>query len=298
MSGTQTTLDQWQALRAVVERGSFSGAAEQLELNESAIRFALHKLEQKLNVQVLQQNGQKIALTEIGQVLYERSRQLLTDAHKLETMAGDLTRGRETTIRLSVDAGFSTGVLLEAMRRFAALDLGTRIHLNETVGDGVAQALINKEADLGIGPTIPPDAKGERLMAIEFIAVAHPQHVLHEGQRKLLPRDLQRHVQIVAAGSSGQLQNVEGWVSSERRWTVAMLNTALSLIRAGLGFGWLPRHVVKTAIENGELKPLNLQAGGVYHESLFLIVGDMMNCGPATARLVSLLQEVCAELSH
>lgn len=295
MSGTRTTLDQWQALQAVIDRGSFPAAAEQLALNESAIRFALHKLEKKLNIQLLQQNGQKITLTDAGQVLFDRSQKLLADAEKLEGLAQELTRGQETVIRLLVDASLPSGILLETLRRFAALDLGTRISLTETTGDGVAQALTHKEADLAIGPTIPEGMKGERLLVTEFIAVAHPEHPLHAGERKLLPRDLQRHVQILARGSSGQLQHQEGWVSSDRRWTVAMLNTALSLVKAAQGFSWLPRHVVQPAIENGELKPLNLQAGGIYHESLFLIVGELMNCGPATAKLAALLQEVCNE---
>ncbi len=298
MAGTRTTLDQWQALQAVVDQGSLAGAAEVLELNETALGYALHKLQKQLGVQLLQQDGQKVTLTDQGKILLDRSRHLLDEAQRLEALAQELDQGQETEIRLAVDSALPTPILLEALRRFQALELGTRISLRQLLSANVDEAIINNQADLAIGARIPAGFKGEQLAALEFVLVAHPRHPLHRIDRKLLPRDLQRFVQIIVSDGHGNPQTEVVGVSVEQQWRVATLGTAMALVKAGLGFSWLPKHMVQDEITADELKPLNMQAGGSYHNALYLIVGDPMHAGVATAKLTAIFQQVAGEFTE
>lgn len=293
MANPRITLDQWQALQSLADHGSYSGAAQDLELSASAIRFALHKLEDKLQLKLTtEQEDGRIALTDAGKILLDRSRQLMTEAEKLEALAGELREQDDTVIQLVVDSGFPTGLLLDALRRFDEAGAAAQITLREVAPLGVQRALRSGEADLALGSEIPEGFKGQPITSIEFVAVAQPHHPLHEIKRKLLPKDLARHLQVIVQGASGQFQSSGAWVRSERQWTVANLHTALTLVKAGVGFSWLPQHLIKHAVENGELKPLQFQAGGSYRVSMFLIVRDLMSCSPAIAKLARIFQEL------
>ena len=76
---------------------------------------------------------------------------------------------------------------------------------------------------------------------------------MHKLQRKLKKTDLSKTLQVVIR-DSGIKHNVDyGWLGAEQRWTVSSLDSALSIIAAGLGFGWLPRHLAQAKIDDGHL---------------------------------------------
>ena len=60
-------------LLAVVDSGSFSGAAEQLEVSVTRVSRAVTRLEQSLNTTLLNRTTRKVGLTEEGRVVVERS---------------------------------------------------------------------------------------------------------------------------------------------------------------------------------------------------------------------------------
>ena len=60
------TLDQWQALLAVVDEGGYANAAEALDKSQSAISYAVQKIETELGVRAFSLEGRKAKLTETG----------------------------------------------------------------------------------------------------------------------------------------------------------------------------------------------------------------------------------------
>ena len=70
-------LDQWNALVAVVEAGSYSGAAERLHRTQSTITYTIKKLEIELGLKIFQLKGRKSVLTPTGALLYRRGKALL-----------------------------------------------------------------------------------------------------------------------------------------------------------------------------------------------------------------------------
>lgn len=83
----RSSLAQWQVLHAVVDHGSFAGAAEHLGLTQPAISYSIAKLEDLFTVSLFKQSGRKAYLTEAGRELLERSRLLLDLATELELFA-------------------------------------------------------------------------------------------------------------------------------------------------------------------------------------------------------------------
>lgn len=291
MSHPRVSLEQWRTLQAVVEQGGFAQAASHLHRSQSAVSYAVQRLQDNLGVAVLRIEGRRAVLTEAGEVVLRRVRQLLRDAEALETLAHELKAGWEAAIHLVVDAAFPTEVLMGALQAFAPHDRGTRVFMQEVVLSGAMDALREGTADLVIGAGLPDTVLADELLEIEFVAVAHPDHPLHKQHKLVDFSDLRREMQIVIR-DSGQYQVADhGWLESEHRWTVSSIERALSTVTYGLGFAWLPRHRIQSQLESGQLKALPLSQGQTYSTHLYLSYAHPEHVGPATRLLTQHLQD-------
>lgn len=295
MKTPKVSLEQWRVLQAVVDHGGFAQAAAQLHRSQSSVSYTVAKMQEQLGMPLLQIEGRKAQLTTAGEVLLRRSRQLVTDAAELEAVAQNLEQGWEPEVRLVVDAAFPTNQLMTALKQFVPLSRGTRVQLNEVVLSGADEALLERRADLVIGSQVPQGFLGDALIDVEFIAVAHPEHALHQLDRQLINEDLLRELQVVIRDSGLHLKRDMGWLGSAHRWTVTSIDKAVEAILSGLGFGWVPLHQVQTYLDQGRLKALPLREGQRRHAILYMIFGNQERVGPATQMLAKIIRENCCE---
>lgn len=288
-------LDQWRALRAVVDAGSYARAAEQLHKSQSAITYAVQKLERVLGVRVFEVRGRKAVLTAAGQALYRRAGDLLGEAAALEMAAAELAGGGEAELRVAVDTVFPTWLLLQALGKFSTERPATRIELFETVLGGTEEALLEHRTDLVIAPFIPQGFLGDPLVRLRFVAVAAPDHPLHALGRPLTSGDLRRYRQLVIRDSGTVRRRDAGWLGAEQRWTVSYKATSIRAACLGLGFAWYPEEAIREELSSGRLKPLPLQEGRERYADLYLIFGDRDYAGPGARRLAELLRDAVAD---
>lgn len=289
----RVSLEQWAVLQAVVDEGSFARAAEALNKSQSSVSYVLKGMQEQLPVELLTLKGRKAELTEAGQLLLRRASALLEEAHTLERLAANLAQGWEPEVRLAVEAIFPPDLLLEALATFAPVSCSSRVQLIESVLSGTQEALLSRQADLVIIGRMPPGFLGQRLLPIEFVAVASPRHPLHQLGRELTQHDLRRHRQLVVRDTGLRRKQDVGWLGAEERWTVSNLATSIRFVIQGLGFAWIPREHIRPELENGLLKPLPLVAGGSRREDLYLVFADRDSAGPATRALARILHETC-----
>lgn len=290
----RTTLEQWRVLQAIVEEGSYAKAAETLHRSQSSVSYMVAKLQEQLGVDLLAIEGRKAQLTPQGAVLLNRAKELLIDAQRLEQLAGSLRIGREPEVRLATDVVFPNQVLLDALRRFADIAPTTRVQLREVVLSGADEALLDQTADLVIGAQVPSGFLGDLLAEVEFVAVARPDHPLHRLGRELSVDDLAREQQIVIRDSGTRHPRDAGWLGAERRWTVTGVETSISLVAGGLGFAWLPCHLIQPYLDAGTLEPLPLREGQRRRAPLYLIFAQPELAGPATRELAQVLRDAAA----
>src|SRR6478735_1963224 len=150
------TLEQWRTLAAVVDAGGYAKAAERMHKSQSALTYAIQKLEAQLGVEVFTIQGRKAVLTPTGQLLYRRALALLDEAADAERAAKAISAGWEAEIRIAVAILFPTWLLLHCLDRFGTESPHTRIEVIESVLGGTGEALLKGEADLAISPRVPP----------------------------------------------------------------------------------------------------------------------------------------------
>ncbi len=289
----KTTLEQWRVLQAVIECGSFAQAAETLHRSQSAVSYTINKLQEQLNIKLLEIEGRKAKLTPCGEALLRRAKDLTQEFLSLEEMALRLHQtGWETEIKLAVDAAFPNPLLLKALKQFLPEGRETRIQMKETVLSGGEEALLKQEVDLAITPIVPIGFLGEHLLEIDLVAVAHSQHALHRLNRDITLGDLRKNLQIVTK-DSGQIRPRDlGWLGSDQRWTVTSPEKALAILKEGLGFTWVPASIAKELLQRGDLKILPLEDGKIRKFSLYLVVRQPELAGPATKHLAHIFKQI------
>ena len=169
LSKHRTTLEQWRILQAVIDHGGYHQAGEALHRSPSSLNHAVAKLQQQLGVELLRVEGRKAQLTEAGEVMLRRSRQLTDDAYQLETLSENMQRGWEPEIRLAYDAIFPQQRLLHVLKAFYPHSRGSRIRIEETVITGTLECITEARADLVICSTVPKGHLGEYLLSVQMI---------------------------------------------------------------------------------------------------------------------------------
>jgi DNA-binding transcriptional LysR family regulator len=281
MATMRTSLDNWAALAAVVDKGGFRQAAGYLHRSQSAISYSVSRLQEQLGVALLEPQGRKAVLTANGRHLLQRARALLADLVLLEDLAQSLKQAWEPELKLVVDAAFPRDRLLRVLAQLQQRCGSTQIQLADAVLSGAEEAITSRSADVVVTTRIPADFLGESLLDVEFVAVALPSHPLFTQPQPLTATVLARYTQAVVRDSGGHSPRSEGWLGAHQRCTVSSIEASLALVRAGLAYGWLPVHVVAESLREGALLPLPIAVGGRRKLPLSLVLVGPERAGPA-----------------
>jgi DNA-binding transcriptional LysR family regulator len=287
MGMAKTTLEQWAVLAAVVDAGGFAQAAQTLNRSQSAVSYAVARLQESLQLPLLAVEGRKSVLTPDGRTLLARARHVLQDLDALERLADSLRRGWEPELTLVVDAAFPRSRLLGIIEQLQQSCPSTQIQLADVVLSGAEEAIIGGAADVVVTSRVPPGFLGDWLLDVKFVAVARPDHALFKIGRELTADDLTRHVQAVVRDSGSAHPRDEGWLGAARRFTVSSLDASLATVEAGLAYAWLPEHLLTERLERKSLQRLPLATGSARSVSLHLVLARPNVPGPAARAAVA-----------
>jgi DNA-binding transcriptional LysR family regulator len=287
----KSTLEQWRILQAVVDAGGYSQAAELLNKSQSSLNHAVAKLQNQLGVELLQVIGRKAFLTEAGDVMLRRSRILTQQIEDLELLAASIDMGWEPEIRIAVELVYPKKFLYLALAQFHPLSRGSRIQIIDTVITGTTEIILEGKADLVIAATgvIPRGYLGEPICVAHLIPVIGAMHPL--AQHKQLDLDeLSQHLQIVIRDTATKpMEGPGGWLKAEQRWTVRNFYEAIEILKSGIGFSWLPDHLVNDLIAEGVLCRLPLTQSSERLAPMSLLTPKEEKLGPGSRQLRQLI---------
>ncbi len=289
------SLDQWQALVAVVETGSYAAAAVALKKSQSAVTYLIQQLESRLGVSAFETRGRRAVLTPVGEMLHRQARVLLEQAHRLEQRARTVSAGWEPVIRIAVEILLPPEPMLAALAGFAVQSPATRVDVEETVLGGTIEAVLQKRVDLAITPQIPVGFLGDALTRLKLIAVAHPDHALHRLNRPLTATDLAEHRHLLVRDSGIHRDSRAISVDVDRRWTFSQFDTSIRAAIQGHGFAWYPQARIQDALAQGLLKPLPLSEGGERYVTLYLVMTDSELAGPGVRALATQFKKILSK---
>lgn len=247
----------WDKLRifhSVADAGSFTHAAEQLNLSQSAISRQVSALESDLKVPLFARHARGLILTEQGEHLYNTVHDVL---QKLEQTVSSLTESTDRPkgkLRVTTTVGLGTGWLTTRMHEFLELYPDVQLELN-LVDEELD--LATRKADCAIRLRIPQQADliQRKLFTVHFHIYASPEYIKRNGQPKRI-EDLDDH-RIIAFGKNtpGYLSDTNwlktaGRADNNPRIPVCEVNNMIALrklTQSGAGISALPDYIVDTS---------------------------------------------------
>ena len=241
----------------VVERGSFTAAANDLGMPRSTATETIKAMEAVLGARLLDRTTRHVAPTLDGQEYYRRCLSILADFDEAETMLRD-SRPRGL-LRIGAHGLMTRTFLLPHLPEFLARYPLIDLHLGQS--DRLVN-LVREGVDCVIRAGEPEDSSliQRRLGIIPEITVASPDYLARHGT-PATPDDLEGHQMVGFVSSrTGEVIPLEFMVDGlvremrlDRRVTVDDSDTMAALARMGLGLIQAPRYRFAEDIVAGRL---------------------------------------------
>ena len=139
------------AFCAVVDRKSFSLAAEQLGVTQPAVSLQIRSLEKRLGQRLLDRSGRRVEPTEAGQRLYRSAQRLLAiEEQLLEEVAGNGDGGLKGQLEIGCSTGPGATVLPLLLCQFQEANPGVAISLSVNDTQHVIDLVAERELELGV----------------------------------------------------------------------------------------------------------------------------------------------------
>jgi DNA-binding transcriptional LysR family regulator len=289
------TLDQLRTFLATVDAGSFSAAGRRLGRAQSVVSQTLATLEMQLGVVLFDRAGRLPVLTPRGTALLADARAVVADMDLFKARAKDLAQGLEAELSAVVDVMFPIEHLAAAVVSFQAEFPTTPLRLSVEALGAVLKPVLDGRcafAIMGSLPTAPELLTRERLLGVAMEVVASPRHPLGAYDGPVPRRLLEEHVQLVLTDRSDLSQGRDFGVLSPKTWRLADLGAKAAFLRAGLGWGTMPRHAIEADLAIGILVRLALEDGpDKYVMPMSIVYPTASPPGRAGRRLIDLLRQ-------
>ena len=259
-------MDRLQAMRVftrIVELGSFTRAADDLNLPRATLTHTIKRLEEHVGAHLLQRTTRRVRPTRDGEVYYNHCVRLLADLDAVEAVFREAAVVPKGKLRIDLAASLARQVLVPALPDFLArypqieLDIGTSDRFIDMVQEGVDYVL--RAGDLSDSTMV-----GRRVASMSQATVASADYVRRHGLPQTLADLQDGHVTVNWASPTTRRTTPLEFMVGRRmrelvlpaRVTVSGTEAYLACCEAGLGIAQFPCYRIGEALANGSLVEL------------------------------------------
>ncbi len=250
------------AFCAVVERRSFSQAAERLGVTQPAVSLQVRALEKRLGTQLLDRSGRRVEPTEAGQRLYRGAQRMLALEDQL---VADVTASGEGALGGNLVLGASTGpaavAIPVALAEFQRQNPEVRVFLTVSDTHSVVERVAARELELGIvgAARRHRGVRFEPFFSDQVILACGPAHPF--AGRTVTLDELREDTLILMQEGAGVRQVVEDALRQQGmrlrdlavRLELGLQESVRRAVEAGYGVTFISRTAVEADLAAGRL---------------------------------------------
>jgi DNA-binding transcriptional LysR family regulator len=237
-------LEQLEAIRAVVEKGSFRAAAEHLRRSQPALSATIKNLEDEFGFLLFDRSAYRPTLTEVGAVFLNVANSTLDAAHYAQRVAIELGQHKaETKLHIAVDPLASIESIEILVQECARPVLPVNLILEKSILEGSYQEILDGKIDLAIAPSRGNEKNIEKIVLQTVTLVGVVSRKLLQEKRTATKSFLEKNPQILVYDKQPSTISEGG-----HKIFVPDHFTKLSLIDAGVGWG----RISKDEYDNGK----------------------------------------------
>lgn len=264
-------LNKLEVFLAVVDAGSFSGAAERLLMTQSGVSQHIRDLESALGTSLFERNRRGVSLTGAGATLQEYARRIFDLVTEAENAITDVARLAAGQIELAATPGIGIYVLSDAIQPYRTRYPNLTVTLHTRITPEIIDALRLARLDLGfVEGELDPDIEGKRdpdlrahlLESIEQFVMVGREHPFWDRETLRLD-ELDKHSFVMRQPASQTRKWLDEVLASNQvsPRVVAEFDTVEAIKRgvaSGAGLAILPRYAVEDEIRFGLIQAIPL----------------------------------------
>jgi DNA-binding transcriptional LysR family regulator len=279
----------------VVRSGSFTAAAEKLNLSKSVVSKYVTRLEDRLGARLLNRTTRRLSLTEVGRAFFERSQRALGEIEEAEAEVSRLQGEPRGELRLSCPMSFGILHVAPLLAAFQAShpELAVDMVLDDRKAD-----LVDEGFDLAIRIGEMPDSSlvARRLGACRHVVCGAPAYFARNGVPQS-PGDLADHPALTYryqdAPAEWRLVDRDGNYHQVAINSRLQMNNSLALREAllkGAGVALTPTFVVGSEIRSGLLMAV-LSEYSALEVSIYAVYPQRKHLSPKVRAFIDYLSE-------
>ena len=244
--GIDVSVRHIQAANSVALYGSFTAAAADLGMTQSAVSRLVLQLEKQLGVSLFLRSTRNVVLTAPGREFTASTRRLMEDLNIQVDNAralGGQVRGR---LIISCLTSLTHHVVPDAVLRYRKAYPGVEVHLSEGLGSQVHEDVRSGFADFGIGNAVPPNQEmvAEEIVKESCFAVLPATHRLRS-KNSIALRDLKDEEFVSLPTNSGLRRQIDGIAAAngltlKHTTVVEQFGTLFDFVAAAVGVAIVP----------------------------------------------------------
>jgi DNA-binding transcriptional LysR family regulator len=256
------TLDQLRTFIAAVDEGSFSAAGRKLRRAQSVVSQTLANLEAQLGVKLFDRTARYPQLTDAGKSLLLDARSVADTIDGFKARARAMREGLEPELSVAMDVMYPMDSLTSAAAQSQRDYPHTPLRLYVEALGGVMKLVLDRICTIGVIGTLPivtDELQVEPVRELDLVTVVSPSHPLANRRGRISAAVIKKHVQLVLSDRTALTQGREFGVLSPSTWRLADLGAKHAFLKAGLGWGHMPLHMVKADLESGALVKIRME---------------------------------------
>ena len=205
-------LKQLQYFNTVVRTGSFTEAAEECFISQSAISQQIKALEKDLGVELLVRENRRFHLTKAGEYLYQKSGLLLEDFERVKNKTIQIARGSHNVLRLGYLKTFPGKELLNTVLEYNEIFPDIQVHIQNGNHETLYQLLYDNQLDLVLNDqrrAFSDKYVNFKLFEACYYVVLHEKH--HLSNKPFLEPEMLDDVPIILISSKGQRETEQDY---------------------------------------------------------------------------------------
>jgi DNA-binding transcriptional LysR family regulator len=250
------------AFCAVVERKSFSQAAERLGVTQPAVSLQIRSLEERLGQRLLDRSGRRVEPTEAGLRLYRGAQRMLALEQQLvEDVAGEADGELRGQLAIGAATGPGATVVPVLLCEFQRENPEVRVELTISDTQSVIEAVARRELELGVVGATPRhrSVAYEPFFKDEVVLVCPPKHPF--AGKTVAIDDLRGEQLVVMQEGAGVRQVIEEELRKagkrlrdlDVRLELGLQESVKSAVEAGFGVTFISRSAVESELAAGAL---------------------------------------------
>jgi DNA-binding transcriptional LysR family regulator len=254
------TLTNLRVLLSVGRQGSFSRAAEELNVTQPYVSGQIASLESHLGTSLFRRVGRRVFLTDAGRALLSYAERILETVQQAERAVDEIRGLTKGSVALAASSTPSRHLVPELIGRFLEIHPGVSVSLSVGNNSFVEQKVLEGKADVGIVASEPADPARFEIHALagdEILLVVSPQH---EWARRAEVgfSDVAQERLIWREKGSGTRKRLErefqqAGVSPLHVLEVSSIDALKSMVAAGSGVSFVSSKAVAEELRSGTL---------------------------------------------